>query len=492
MPLRRLRKPGYGTKCCLAEVYAGIPGCGQHEQEAERVRFTMVCIGSTGDVKPYVLLGQELQKRGHDVAICAFTEFETTVREAGMRFFPLSGDAREFMRSIMKPGAKGVTYLKQVLDIFREIIDPFLCDLLAACEDAEVIVSTYFGNVIQSIAEQRHVPFVKTHYFPMDPNGETPISSAPGLRAGKAWYHTSYRLAYLLVSMVERYYLTTWRKEQGMPKRRMESTPCNRIEGHAVPVLYAMSSLLLPRPAEWDEHIHMTGFWLGERETEYQPSPELEAFLSATPKPVYIGFGSMTSGDMGETLAIVLEAVRLSGVRAVLSTGWGGAQVEQNQNVFVVDGYVPHDWLFAQVSAVVHHGGAGTVAAGLCAGRPTLVIPFGGDQPFWALRVRMLGVGPKPIRREKLTAQKLAKALRSLTTVSNYRTAAEALGRRLRTENGVYTAADIIEAETARWLAEGDNPPDSASAGFSGPNGRYRRGGERRGRPKGQRRRPTV
>ena len=418
------------------------------------MRFTMICIGSTGDVKPYVVLGRELQRRGHDVAICAFTEFETLVRDNGMRFFPLSGNAREFMKSIMKPGTKGVTYLKQVLDTFRTIIDPFLCDLQAACADADAIVATYFGNIIQSIAEQRDVPFVKTHYYPMDPNDNTPISSAPGLHAGKVWNRASYSLAYLLISSIEVYYLTGWRKAQGMPPRRLESTPCNLINGHPVPVLYAMSSLLMPRPRGWDEHIHMTGFWLDETDDDYQPSAELSAFLSAGKKPVYIGFGSMTSGDMGEMLSIVQEAIRLSGVRAIIATGWGEGDPEPQKNVFVVKGYVPHDWLFKQVSAVVHHGGAGTTAAGLCAGCPTLVIPFGGDQPFWAMRVRMMGLGPTPIRREKLTAQRLARALRNLTTVKSYQVAAAEMGERLRTENGVETAATLIETEIHRWLTE--------------------------------------
>ncbi|NLI23039.1 MAG: glycosyltransferase family 1 protein [Clostridiales bacterium] len=423
------------------------------------MRFTMICIGSTGDVRPYVLLGSELTRRGHDVGICAFSEFEQLVRHNGMRFFPLSGDAREFMSNIMKPSARGVGYLKQVLDSLRHIIDPFLADLQNACADAEVIVATYFGNIIQSIAAQRDVPFIQTHYYPMDPNNTTPISAAPGLRAGRAWNLATYRLAYLIISTLEVYYLTGWRKAQGMPPRRLESSPSSLLNGHTVPVLYAMSPLLMPRPRSWGESIHMTGFWLDEQESEYQPSPELAAFLAQTPKPVYIGFGSMTSGDMGATLNIVLEAIRLSGVRAVLSTGWGNVEGIRQKDVYVVEGYVPHDWLFAHVSAVVHHGGAGTTAAGLCAGCPTLAIPFGGDQPFWALRVRMMGLGPRPIRRDKLTAAKLARALRNLTTVGSYRVAARELGERLRTENGVRCAADLIEREVERWLTE-DVTPD--------------------------------
>ena len=198
----------------------------------------------------------------------------------------------------------------------------------------------------------------------------------------------------------------------------------------------------------------MTGFWLDEGTSDYQPSAELQAFLDAGDPPIYIGFGSMTSGDMGETMQIALDAVRMSGVRAVVATGWGDVTLPEQPNVFVLKGYVPHDWLFAHVRAVVHHGGAGTTAAGLCAAKPTLVIPFGGDQPFWALRVRMMGLGPKPIPREKLTAAKMSKALKNLVTVQSYRVAARELGERLRLEKGVQIAANIIEYETQKWIDE--------------------------------------
>ena len=212
------------------------------------MRLTMICIGSTGDVKPYVLLGKELQARGHRVSICAFSDFEKMITDAGMRYFPLSGDAKEFMASIMKPGAKGALYLKQIRDSLHRIIGPFIEGMQTACEDAEAVVATYFGNIIQDIAGRRGVPFIQTHYYPMDSNTLTPISSAPGQRAGKVWYKASYKIAYMLISLLEQYYLTDWRKEQGMPPRKVETTPRNMLGGHRVPVLYAMSPLLMPRP----------------------------------------------------------------------------------------------------------------------------------------------------------------------------------------------------------------------------------------------------
>ncbi len=424
------------------------------------MRYHMICIGSTGDVRPYVLLGRELTKRGHDVGICAFEDFQEMIEGEGMRFIPLTGDVKKLMSNMMKPGTSGIGYLKQVKITLQEILEPFLADLQRASRDCDVLISTYLGMVIQSMAEVRRIPFIQTHYFPMDQNNMVPISSAPGQRAGKGWYLMSYQMAYLLISMLEKVYLKEWRQQHGMSPRRLLSEPDYRMNGHTIPVLYAISPLLMPRPRSWGENIHMTGFWLDDHQEEYTPEPELAAFLKASPKPVYIGFGSMTSGDMGETLGIVLEAIEKSGVRAVIATGWGDVEIPKRKNIFVVD-YVPHSWLFQHVAAVVHHGGAGTTASGILAGKPSLIVPFGGDQPFWAMRVRMLGLGPKPIRREKLTATKLAKGLHNLVTVKTYRVAAREVGERLRSENGTAIAANIIEHEVRKWLREDDTwiPP---------------------------------
>ncbi len=134
--------------------------------------------------------------------------------------------------------------------------------------------------------------------------------------------------------------------------------------------------------------------------------------MQAGPPPIYIGFGSMSSRKPEETAQLILRALAQTGQRAVLLSGWNGLQAEVlPENVFLVQS-VPHDWLFARVNAVVHHGGAGTTAAGLRAGVPSIIIPFFADQPFWGERVAALGVGPKPIPRKKLTAEKLLRRLR--------------------------------------------------------------------------------
>ncbi|MBQ7849586.1 MAG: glycosyltransferase family 1 protein, partial [Clostridia bacterium] len=249
-------------------------------------------------------------------------------------------------------------------------------------------------------------------------------------------------------------YLTDWRKEHGLDTRCLRTRPDYSCNGHRIPAIYATSPLLMPRPDNWDEHIHMSGFWWEPYELPYEPSEDLKAFLSAGEKPVYIGFGSMVSGDMDETFRIVREAVELSGVRAVIASGWAAEKHPVNtERIHYVD-FVPHDWLFTQVGAAVHHGGAGTTASSLRAGLPTLIVPFGGDQPFWGARVHAAQCGPKPVPRDSMTAEQLAAGLRELTQNALYREKAAAIGEGMRREHGVQNAADIIEREIAAWLAE--------------------------------------
>lgn len=418
------------------------------------MKITMLCIGSTGDVRPYMLLGRELKRRGHEVTVASFGPFEKMITDAGLNFYCVSGDALDLMNNLMKPGAVGMKYLQEVERSIRDVAPVLLDDLTRSCEGADAMMCTYFGSLYYSIAEKYNIPCIQTHYFPMDPNDCMPISSAPGQKWGRHWYKTSYKLGYLLIGILEKRYLTQWRKDNGMELRPIRTGPDYSVRGRRVPVIYATSPLVMPRPAEWDEHIHMSGFWYDEEPAPWTPPQELVDFMEAGEKPIYIGFGSMVSGNMSKTFATVLRAVRASGVRAVIGMGWGGGmRTHRNSRIYICEA-IPHDWLFPRVSAVVHHGGAGTTASGLRNGKPTLVVPFGGDQPFWGSRVHALGCGPKPIPRDSLTVSRLTKGIKELTGRASYRTAAEELAGRLRSEGGVRVAADLVEKEVAAWYQQ--------------------------------------
>lgn len=189
----------------------------------------------------------------------------------------------------------------------------------------------------------------------------------------------------------------------------------------------------------------MTGYWFL---TDPEPAPlpcALAEFLDAGEPPVFIGFGSMSGPDPATTTATVLTAARKAGVRVVVGTAWGGLTAATATDVFTI-GEVPFDQLFPRVAAVVHHGGAGTIAAAAAAGRPQVVCPFVADQPFWGQHLHRLGVAPAPIDQRRLDPDRLAAAIHRAVTDATLAAAADRLGRLVRAEDGVRTA--VLQLET--------------------------------------------
>lgn len=203
---------------------------------------------------------------------------------------------------------------------------------------------------------------------------------------------------------------------------------------------------MIPKPDDWASHISVTGFSFLPLASNYVPDSALEAFLAAGPTPIYIGFGSIVVNDPDALLQLILESVRQSGQRAVISSGWGGLSTDTvPKGVFFVDN-VPHDWLFARVSCVVHHGGAGTTAAGIRLGKPTVIIPFFGDQFFWGSTIARAGAGPRPIPFRELKADKLATAIESALSPTIRRFAQE-FGRRIEGEQGADMSALVFHEQ---------------------------------------------
>lgn len=414
------------------------------------MRLTLLSIGSTGDVRPYILLGCELQSRGHRVTVAAFSRFRKVVEAAGLSFFPLSGSAETMMASIMEPDTSGITYLPRLWRGVKDAAPDMIRDMTESCRGADAMVCNFFGSVYYSIAEKFDIPCVQIHLFPMDPTGVVPISSIRHMRLGSAMNKATYKIGYLAIGTVEKRILHAWRLDNGLTDRKPATRPDYRIGSHTVPVIYAVSPSLFPRPADWNDHVHMSGFFFDESPPEYHPSPELNAFLTSGEKPIYVGFGSMNSGDMNRLLSIMLRSIHAAGLRAVFSTGWTGKSLKSTHSVFFTQ-EIPHDWLFPRVSAVVHHGGAGTTAAGLRYGKPTLIVPFAGDQTFWGYQVNRAQCGPKPIPRDDLSVRKVTRALLDLKSNSVYYESASRMRDRFSAEHGVHDAADLIEQEVTSW-----------------------------------------
>jgi UDP:flavonoid glycosyltransferase YjiC (YdhE family) len=174
---------------------------------------------------------------------------------------------------------------------------------------------------------------------------------------------------------------------------------------------------------------------------------DLLDFLAAGSPLVFVGFGSMAPGHGQRLGPLITAALRRAGVRGVVQAGWAGLSAT-GADVLPV-GEVPHEWLFPRMAAVVHHAGAGTTAAGLRAGVPTVAVPVLADQPFWAWRLHRLGVAPRPIPFQQLTVEQLAKAINTAISDPGYRHRATALARRINTDDGAGRVASKIDHLTA-------------------------------------------
>ncbi|BCX06056.1 MAG: glycosyl transferase family 1 [Candidatus Roseilinea sp.] len=406
------------------------------------MNITILTLGSRGDVQPYVALGLGLQRAGHAVRLVTDSGFAAFVRDYGLDFAPLETGVIQLIQSPEGKAAlmgRGLfSMIKRMMPVLRRMMD----DAWDASQGSDAIV--YHPKVMAGvhIAEKLNVPACLAIALPA--YAPTAAFANPVIGGGD-YGPTINKLSYDLLTKVGmlpyRKMINAFRREKlGLPPYKDDLL----LRGQPVPKLYAYSEHVVPRPSDWGDDVHVTGYWFLSAPPDWRPSRELLAFLSAGAPPVYVGFGSMSTQDAAAKSAIVLEAVRRTGLRAILATGWGGlTAANAPEGVFVLDG-APHDWLFPQCAAVVHHGGSGTTAAGLRAGKPTVIVPFFGDQPFWGRRVAALGVGPAPIPQKKLTADVLADALRVATSDADMAQRAKALSERICAEDGVARAIQAI------------------------------------------------
>jgi UDP:flavonoid glycosyltransferase YjiC (YdhE family) len=404
------------------------------------MRLAVISMDTRGGIQPYIALCLGLQRAGHDVRLVAPGDFTSTIAQWGLQTRPMSGNVEQALRLSSGVTEKGaLASMRYAREQSARMVLQWGREVLAACDGVELVTGGVGGMVAGlSVAEKLGVPFVQTHLQPIGPpTSSFPPLLMPGLPRWLWWL--GHRLSDFGIWAPFAGGMTRARNEVlGLPGKTPPPNP-------AFPVIYGVSPHVVAPPADWSGQRHFTGYWFLPAAPGWSPPPALEQFLAAGEAPVCIGFGSMASDDPRALSALVLDAVKQAGVRAVLLSGWGGLADLGRDDVFVTS-EAPHDWLYPRTSAIVHHGGAGTTAAALKSGVPAVVVPFSMDQPFWGSRVEALGVGPKPIPRKKLTVAALAAALRQAVSDQAMRERAKALGQRISAEDGVGAAVNALEA----------------------------------------------
>ncbi|TXS43129.1 glycosyltransferase [Streptomyces sp. uw30] len=391
------------------------------------MRILIAAAGSRGDVAPYTGLGAGLREAGHDVTLATTDAFAPLVREAGLEFrsLPSRPQARhevEGRRALMRTATAFVTELGQG---FADAVDE-RTDLL--------LLSTTTAPLGRHVAEAMGIPAIGAYLQPTAPTGDFPPVVMGTRSLGRLGNRAAGRFALRMADRVYTEAVSALRRRLDLPALAPSEIRRRQERAHE-PVLHGFSTALVPRPSDWRTGLDVVGTWWPYVAPERRLPAEVEDFLAAGARPVFVGFGSMAAGH-GERLSeLTVQALRRGGLRGIVQAGSAGLAGDGDDVLTIGD--VPHALLFPRVAAVVQHAGAGTTAAALRAGVPTVAVPVTADQPFWAGRLAAIGAATDPIPFASLTAERLADALGRAVRQQAYTRAASVAARHMATEDGV-------------------------------------------------------
>lgn len=423
------------------------------------MKIAIQTFGTRGDVEPYVALALTLQERGHDVWLSVPVDFVDWVRGFGLTVKPINLDMGAYIR---RAEALGIT--RNVLKAFKhsdEMIQPMLDAVVEAgiehTRGAEVVIAhpkTLFSDIG---AEREGACFIMAAPLPIiTPTKAFPMPGTFARNHGAFWNRLTW--------MPLKFAMAPYRKRINAERAAQGLEPVgsaidySRYMNRPALQLLANSPSIIRRPEDWSDKAVITGSWPLPT-TDDPLDEELNAFLNAGVAPVYIGFGSMVTGDASRLVKAAVKGLKKAGLRGVIARGWAELPESPGAHVHFIDG-APHATLFPRCCAIVHHGGAGTTAAALRAGRPSLIVPFMVDQPWWAERLFEQGLGPRALKPGRFNAGRFSRALKRLARNEAFRSRCEAVARQMAEENGTARAADLIEAEARAWFA--DSPERAA------------------------------
>ncbi len=412
-----------------------------------RLRVALLTVGSRGDVEPYLGLGVALAKAGHRVTVAASAAFEGLIRHAGLdpslvepdpRLVAVGGEPPRWLPASAPAGAIRLRLASRAGSSLGAAYSGYL----TASRGAEVILyPAWLAPVARTIAQTCGCLALPTYLAPIHPTRAFPSPFLP-FSSPAGWNRLSHRIALGLWRATLGGAPNAWRSRVvGLPPAPIELLP---PDGELC--LYGFCRSLLPPPPDWPPGVVVTGSWWLDPPAGWRPPDDLDRFLRAPGKVVFIGFGSMMDTHPARLNTVVEAALTRLGCRAVLLAGPAGQLDLPSSPRWITARDIPFKWLFRRVDAIVHHGGAGATAQAARAGKPSVVVPFLGDQFFWGQRIYRAGGGPRPIPRRALTSKRLVSAIEEALDDPRSAERAASLGAQVRAETGVSTAVRLIEA----------------------------------------------
>ncbi|NLG22977.1 MAG: glycosyltransferase family 1 protein [Actinomycetales bacterium] len=406
------------------------------------MRIAMLAAGSRGDYQPVLAVARGLQARGHEVGVTATSDYVDLVEGAGVAVEEVPVDVMGYYRDHLLAHGMPVGLTDQIafLGQVARAMAPAVRETLSGMWSRyDAVVTTAMSAAWPAMIDRTRKPQVLMMFLPAIPSlwgdaslyavrgGRSPANLLAGMRAMRA--------STALVTDVPG--VTAAQRRRAMAQIA------------TVPAFVANSPQIVTPRRVGGRRIRCTGYpFLDVPEGTGLPV-EVADFLEAGPEPVYAGLGSHTVPAVRDALRHTVDAALALGHRAVVQRGSGlEEQGEFDERVLFV-GDVPHELLFPRMAAVVHHGGAGTTAQALRAGRPQVVLPFTMDQPFFGRRVHEIGVGAAPVPTPEASPERLRSALHTALS-SAVQDRARMVGRLVRGEDGVGGAAGLIEAELRR------------------------------------------
>ncbi|KAI1331222.1 glycosyltransferase family 1 protein [Xylariaceae sp. FL0255] len=413
-----------------------LTGATLNSKEPPRLNIVIMVIGSRGDIQPFLKIGKLLtQDHGHRVRIATHPAFREFVEKDSMlEFFSVGGENPGLLPKLETIKSGDIHKRRQQM---AEMFDGFWRACINATENekdaqnvkmmrgdnnpfvADAIIANPPSFAHIHCAEALGIPLHLIFTFPYTPTQEFPHPLANIKKSNVDPGYTNW-ISYPLVEMMVWQGLGDLINDFRVKTLKLEPVYTLWAPGMTyrlhVPFTYLWSPALVPKPKDWGEEIDISGYVFLDLASTFEPPQDLVDFLGAGEPPIYIGFGSIVVDDADQFTTMIFEAVRLAGLRALVSKGWGGLGHEHApENIFMLEN-TPHDWLFPRVKACVIHGGAGTTAIALKCGKPTLVIPFFADQHFWGTALSKAGIGPDPIPYKRLTAENLSEGIKNCLT----------------------------------------------------------------------------